>query len=61
MPCKFRLFKPAGDADKKLDRGGPGLGVRMYSREDVELALEGLAEGMSVRDARETQKGETGG
>ena len=42
-----------GDADKKLDRGGPGLGVRMYSREDVELALEGLAEGMSVREVSE--------
>ena len=42
-----------GDADKKLDRGGPGLGGRMYSREDVELALEGLAEGMSVREVSE--------
>jgi transposase len=25
----------------------------MYSREDVELALEGLAEGMSVREVSE--------
>lgn len=36
-----------------MDRGGPGLGARMYRREDVELALEGLAEGMSVREACE--------
>ncbi len=42
-----------GDADKKLDRDGPEPGVRMYSKEDVELALEGLAEGMSFREVCE--------
>ncbi len=29
-------------------RGGPGLEVRMYSRDDVELALYALEEGMGA-------------
>ena len=34
-------------------RGGPGLEVRMYSRDDVELALYALEEGMGARGAAE--------
>ena len=42
-----------GAADEKLDPLGSGQEARMFDREDVELALEALAQGWSAREAGE--------
>ena len=46
-----KYFKRAGDADKKLDASGVRKGVRMYGRDDRELALLAVGEGMNYADA----------